>query len=372
MFVTVQKSVLAEALAKAARMVAKGDTIPILNCIKFTATDEGIRLVGGNTAHTIEVHIPADNDSVIIEKTGSIVLPALLREIVRKLEQEDVTIQTNGDLITTIKSGEATFQLNGIDPEEYPSQTLKNAGRGAFTLTGEKLKDFVAKTAHSASKSGTRPVLEGVFVQTGEGKLKFTATDSHRLSLIERLEKTKEPLEAIVHRDSFVELVRVVDEQDEVEITLADNWLVAETKGMIFRSRLLEGNYPNVDRVIPQDYTTKVGLNRSELLSALDRLSILTSNKVVKMSVKEIDISHVVELETAEAEKGSAQEMLFVEGFEGELLEISFNAGYAIEALKALEDTDVIFGFTGEHSPFTVMPKNEAGELQLILPVRAS
>lgn len=372
MFVTIQKSTLAGAVSKVARMVAKGNTIPILNCIKVSATDESVILVGGNTEHSIEISIPVDQENgVIVEKSGNIVLPYLFYDIVRKMEG-DIVIQTN-ELIATIKAGKAKFELNGLDAEEYPSHAKKDGEEKSFSLTGEELQTLIKKTGYCASKSAERPILQGVYIEIEQKKLRFNATDAHRLGIgkIALNDEIEDNLGIVVHHDSLSELVRVLDEKDMVKITLTDHLFIAETEGVIFRSRLLDGNFPDVNRVLPTKFSTKLSLNRAEFLTALERLSVLAGGKVAKLTVKETDVGQVVELVANEKERGSAHETMFVGEYEGEPLKIAFNVVYAIEALKAIDDQEVMLSFTGEFSPFTITPMNGGeNELHLILPLR--
>lgn len=371
MFVTMKESVLVDALAKIVRVVAKDTMIPILNCIKMVVTYEAVIFTGSDTQTSIEVTIPADKENgVVVEKTGSIVLPLVFNNIVRKL-RGDIIIQTN-DLIATIKAGESKFEVNGMDAEDYPRSTDDESFKLGFTIKGSELNALFYKTVHCTSAGNTRPVLQGLCVETSDKGVKVTATDSHRLGIATSSVSAEDALRVVVHRDSVVGLSRAIADGETVEILLSERRIIGKTKALTFRSSLLDGNYPDVSGILPKDAKTTLTLNRIELLSALERLAILAGNNVVTFAVKQTEIGHVVDLTSNEMGRGSAKETLFVGECEGDVLTISFSATYLIDALKVIDSKDVVLGFTGELNPITVKPINATDELQLILPVRAA
>lgn len=172
-------------------------------------------------------------------------------------------------------------------------------------------------------------------------------------------------------RKSLTELSKILDDTNEpVEIVMTDNQVLFRSKHVLFYSRLLEGNYPDTSRLIPDEYKTKMEMNTKEYLQAIDRASLLARegrNNVVKMSSSE---EGTVEISSNSPEIGKVIEQVNSISTEGEELKISFSAKYMMDALKALEGTEIDIQFTGAMRPFVIRPLHDDSTLQLILPVR--
>ncbi|PKG24318.1 DNA polymerase III subunit beta [Niallia nealsonii] len=371
----IQKDYLVQSVQDVMKAITSRTTIPILTGIKIVATDEGVTLTGSDSDISIESFIPKEeNDIEIVEiqKTGSIVLQAkFFSEIVKKLPTNQVEIEVD-QLQTVIRSGKSEFNLNGLDSEEYP-HLPELSEQNILKIPTDILKNIIKQTVFAVSTSETRPVLTGVNWKVENGDLICIATDSHRLALRKAKinSNEEETYNIVIPGKSLNELNRILDDDNEsVEIVITENQILFKTKHILFFSRLLEGNYPDTNRLIPTESKTDIIVNAKEFLQAIDRASLLARegrNNVVKFATLS---ENVIEISSFTPEIGKVVEELISESISGEELKISFSAKYMMDALKALEGTEIKISFTGAMRPFVIHPINDDAILQLILPVR--
>ncbi|GLC90122.1 DNA polymerase III subunit beta [Lysinibacillus piscis] len=358
------------------KAVSSKTTIPILTGIKIDVTHEGIRLTGSDADITVQTFIPAEQDNqqiINITETGSIVVQArMFNEIVRKLPTNEVEIHVTEGLQTHIRSGKSEFHLIGSDASEYPllPELLEDQ---KFTIPADLLKSIIRETVFAVATSESRPVLTGVNWQIKNETLICTATDSHRLARrkiqLENLPRVEHSV--VIPGKSLNELNKVLeDSTNAVEIVITSQQVLFKTGDVLFFSRLLEGNYPDTSRLIPEEYQTNVTVNGKALLQAIDRASLVARgdrNNVVRFEILD---QQTIEISSNSPEIGKVQEEISVEALEGENLKISFSAKYMMEALKAIDGQDVIIQFTGTMRPFILRSIHDDAILQLILPVR--
>ncbi|WML50367.1 DNA polymerase III subunit beta [Neobacillus sp. PS3-34] len=372
----IQRDRLVQSVQDVMKAVTSRTTIPILTGIKIVADTEGVTLTGSDSDISIESFIPredAGNEIVEVKQPGSIVLQAkFFSEIVKKLPTDSVEIEVQNHLQTVIRSGKSEFNLNGLDAEEYPHlpQIEEN---NKFSIPTDLLKAMVRQTVFAVSTSETRPILTGVNWKLENGELTCIATDSHRLALRKaRIEtKTDDNYNVVIPGKSLNELSKIIDDSNEsVDIVITENQVLFKAKDLLFFSRLLEGNYPDTSRLIPNESKTDVTVKTKDFLHAIDRASLLARegrNNVVKFATIE---DGGLEVSSNTPEIGKVVEEVQSQSIEGEELKISFSAKYMMDALKALEGTDIKISFTGAMRPFVIRPHHDETTLQLILPVR--
>ncbi|WP_077623779.1 DNA polymerase III subunit beta [Sediminibacillus massiliensis] len=373
----IQRDELMNSLQNVMKAISPRTTIPILTGVKVEATNHGITLTGSDSDISIESFIPAEEDGIVyVEQIepGSIVLQAkYFPDIIKKLPEKTVEIESDG-LKVTIRSGGSEFHLNGQDADEYP-QLPKLHTEDSFDLPTDLLKNLIKQTVFAVSTVETRPILTGVNVKVEEGFLNFVATDSHRLA------SRKIPLDidpanlkfssVVIPGKSLNELNKILeDTQENIEISVTENQVLFRTKHLYFLSRLLDGNYPETSRLIPEQSKTIVHSATKELLQSIDRASLLAKesrNNVVRLMTKQ---NAQVEISSNSPEVGNVTEEVTAKSIEGEELKISFSAKYMMDALKAVENEQVRIEFTGAMRPFIIRPIDNDQILQLILPVR--
>lgn len=372
----IERDKLIASIQDVMKAISSRTAIPILTGMKLEARQDGVTLTGSDSDISIESFIPAEEDGrVNIEQIeeGSIVIQAsYFPDIIRKLPENTVQIEVDDSLKVLIRSGNAEFNLNGQDPEEYP-QILQVRTEDSFELPIDLLKSMIKQTVFAVSTMETRPILTGVNLTLKDGVLNFTATDSHRLAAREI------PVEAgslefsniVIPGKSLNELNKILDETDEkIEISMAQNQILFQAENLKFMSRLLDGNYPETSRLIPDESQTKIKVNTRSFLQAIDRASLLAKaehNNVVRLKTKG---NNTIEITGSSSEVGQVVEDLTVQEIEGEDLKISFSAKYMMDALRVMDIDEVSVDFTGAMRPFVIRPQNDDPITQLILPVR--
>jgi DNA polymerase-3 subunit beta len=372
----IQRDYLVRSVQDVMKAVTSRTTIPILTGIKISVSNEGVTLTGSDSDISIQSFIPkeeAGDEIVEIKETGSIVLNAkFFSEIVKKLPTDFVEIEVLNHLQTNIRSGKSEFNLNGLDAEEYPHLPQVEEDN-KFRVAADLLKAMIRQTVFAVSTSETRPVLTGVNWKIENNELNCIATDSHRLALRRAYIELENGVSynVVIPGKSLNELSKILDDTNElIDIIITENQVLFKTKHLLFFSRLLEGSYPDTSRLIPNESKTDVIVNTKDFLHAIDRASLLARegrNNVVKLST--IENGHI-EISSNTPEIGKVVEEVQSGSIEGEELKISFSAKFMMDALKALEGTDIKINFTGAMRPFVIRPLDDETTLQLILPVR--
>lgn len=367
---------LLDSLNDVMKAVSSKTTIPILTGIKIDVTNEGMRLTGSDADITIQTFIPVEENGdqiITVIETGSIVLQArMFNEIIRKLPTNDVQIEVSQGSQAHIRSGKSEFHVIASDASEYPLLPELSAER-QFAIPADLLKSIIRETVFAVATSESRPVLTGVNWQIKDGELICVATDSHRLARrktkLEQLPVDEHSV--VIPGKSLNELNKILEGSTNlVQVVLTNQQVLFKTESVLFFSRLLEGNYPDTARLIPDEYKTNVTINGKLLLQAIDRASLLARedrNNVVRFETLE---GQAVEISSNSPEIGKVEEEIQVTALEGELLKISFSAKYMMEALKAIDGQDVVIQFTGAMRPFILRSVHDDAILQLILPVR--
>lgn len=370
---------LIESVQDVSKAITSKTTIPILTGIKITASEEGITFTGSDSDISIESFVPKEEDGdeiAVIQQTGDIVLQAkIFGELVKKLPMDIVEIEVANQFQTIIRSGKSNFNLNGLDAEEYPHLPQITEDK-VIRIPADILKNLIRQTVFAVSTAETRPILTGVNWSIKGSRLNCIATDSHRLA--QRTAEIETAADAeyniVIPGKSLNELNKILPDSNEpVGIVITDNQVLFKAKHLLFFSRLLEGNYPDTSRLIPTDGKTEIVVNTTEFLQAIDRASLLAKEgqnaNVVKLS-SVTDIPGTIEITSNSPEIGKVTDRVNCKSIEGEELKISFSSKYMMDALRALEGTEITIRFTGAMRPFIIRPVHDDTTLQLILPVR--
>lgn len=370
----VNRNLFVDNLNNVMHAISSRATIPILSGIKLNLTEDELILTGSDTDISIEIHIPVSED-LTVESTGSVVLPArFFSEIIRRLPGKEFSLEVKDSFQTQIISENSEFIINGLDANNYP-RLPEIADESSFVISGKTFREIINETQFAVATQESRLVLTGVHFNFSSDKIHAVATDSHRLSsralTLENGPQVKTDL--IIPGKSLLELARIIGETDpEIKICPGENQVLFEIGNILFYSRLLEGSYPDTERLIPTESTTTVEFDLAELSSALDRASLLTHagrNNVVDLTLD--TENQTAKLSGESAEIGNVEEDVSFKKLEGKNLKISFNPDYLRDALRASVTDAVVMDFTQPLRPFTVNPdKDEIDFVQLITPVR--
>ncbi|WP_202081573.1 DNA polymerase III subunit beta [Caldalkalibacillus salinus] len=376
MHIVIDREYLAEAVGHVSKAVSTRTTIPILTGIKVAVLDGECVLTGSDSDISIQSAIPFEiegKEIVKVVKLGSIVLPAkYVTDIVKKLPDQKVEIEVVDQFITTIRSGSAEFNLNGLNADEYPRLPEIETDK-QFSISSDLFKSMIRQTAFAVSTQESRPILTGVLWNLDNQDLKFVATDSHRLAQREVTVETGDQLSfsnVVIPGKSLNELNRILDDEAEkIDIVVTNNQILVKANHILFLSRLLEGTYPDTSRIIPQQNKTKILVETKQLLQAIERASLLAKDGKHVVQLSTIDQSQV-QISSNTPEVGKVVENVTVSDVSGEEIKISFNAKFVLDALKAVDHPEITIEFTGAMSPFVIKPKDNDRILHLVLPVR--
>ncbi|PWI56807.1 DNA polymerase III subunit beta [Sulfoacidibacillus thermotolerans] len=375
MRIVILKSLLSQALQTISKAIPTRTTKPILYGVYLEVFATHIQLTAYDQEIGIQtiVHPTDDPEPTLqIEQTGSIVLHAkYLLDIVRKLPHKLVRIDVT-DLTATIRSGSATYTLNGMDPREYPHLPSVTEEM-SLSMPSNVLISLIEQTAFATATSEIRPTLTGVLFSFVEPQLRFIASDSHRLSIHSIYAETKysyDKLEAIIPGKSLNELLKILPDSEEfTDIYIADNQLLVTFGATKFYSRLIEGQYPDISRIIPTTWRTAIEVDPKQFTESIERAALLArenENQVIRLYLRRTHI----EVTSNSPDIGKVTETIDPISFEGDDLQIACNAKFLLDALKALNNYQVRIEFTSPGSAFILKPTNSDRPLHLILPVR--
>ena len=370
---TINREAFLKGLTIAGKAIGSKSPIPVMMNFKLQLTIEGLSVIGSNNELTIKTIIPISNgeEKIIsdVEYGATLVSNKILTDIVRKVEGEKIHFEVIDDTIVKISDSRSNFKLNAIRAEEYPEIDLSNNGV-SLNLNSDVFGTLVSQTAFAASSKEQRPILTAVNLQADNNRLIATATDSARLARKEISLEESYAFTANVPAKVLSEVSKLIESENAEKMTLA----VSDTKVLfsfgttIVSSRLISGDYPNTKNIVPKSFNYFLEANAQELISAMERVSLLLSEKenVVKLTMS----NDGVEVSTKSSQVGSATERIGTCQYEGERLEISFNSNYVIEAIKACGSEDVTLAFLGEMKPFVIKNGQDSSQIQLVTPMR--
>ena len=374
---SINKNLFLQALNTTKRAISHKNAIPILSTVKIDVSNEGITLIGSNGQISIEnfISIKNENAGLLVTSSGSILLEAtFFINVVSSLPDITLDFKEIDQKQIVLTSGKSEITLKGKDADQYP-RIQEISASNPLVLETSVLKNIINETAFAASTQESRPILTGVhFVLTENKNLKTVATDSHRMSQKQIiLEKNGDNFDVVIPSRSLREFSAVfTDDIETVEIYFTNNQLLFRSENISFYTRLLEGNYPDTDRLIPTDFNNIITFDTNNLRYAMERARLLsnaTQNGTVKLEI----INGVVSAHVNSPEVGRVNEEIDTESISGQDLTISFNPTYLIDSLKAIDSEKVTISFISAVRPFTLVPNDDTKNfIQLITPVRTN
>lgn len=358
---------LLNALSKTTKAVSIRSPLPVLTGIKFDLQPDGLILTGSDSDITIQTKIETSDD-LVIEQTGGVVLNSrYILEIVRKIDSDEISLEIIDGSLTRISGATSKFDLNGNDIIDYPRIDLSKTGTkvliNAFTL-----KDVITQTKFAASEKEHKPILTGINFKAANNQLEVTATDSYRLA------KKVVPLDdeltfnITIPQKSLDEIAKIIERDDLIEMYVSDRKVLYVFDNNIIQTRLIDGTFPDTNRLIPESFEYELDIDTHYLLNAIDRVSLLNNeqNNIIKLDMS----NEKVILSSYMQEIGSVEEILDRSFYKGDSLSISFSSKYATDALRAFNEPKVKILFTGAMKPFIVKDYEKDDLIQLVLPVR--
>ena len=360
----VERTKLLEAVLKLQRVVGSKSSMPVLEGILMSAEKGKLTLIAYNLEMGMKKEIYTR-----CEKEGDIVINArLLADILRRMDGNEVEISVDEKLNCHLKSGEATFDIMGMDAACFPEMPSVSE-TDKITVKADIFNEMVKGTIFAAAQTeGAKPILTGINFSVSDGFLQVVAIDGYRLAI--RKEKTdiERQISFTVSNKAIAEVVKIIDEETEnIEIFINERLICFNLNGYSFISRLLEGEFVNYNKTLPAEHKQRVVVNTRELINTIERVSLLISESFstpVRCYFNELNVVF-----TCATSVGRATET-FNTKLEGTNFEIGLNSRYLLEALRATNTEKIQILFNGPNAGVLILPTDSDEFKYMIMPMR--
>jgi len=360
---TINQSDLYQAINIVQKAVSRKETLPILSGIYLeTNKNKGLHLMANNLELGIEYWIDAE-----VEDECAIVLPANnLISLVRELPSENIVFNIDMDSFQAeIKCLESEFIIKGFDPEEFPS--LPSLETSNFMkINGKILKSMIEKVKFSISNNQTQPALTGTLFEINKESMALVATNTYRLACYKVKNKTnlENKHSFIIPGETISNLNSLLTGDEDLEMIFNKNYAKFKFNDIILISRLIEGQFPNYEQVIPDKYNTSIIADKIKLNNSAKRASLIAN--VVNLNI--VDESLIIE--STESESGHAHEKVDIK-IDGPEQNINIDANYLLDVIKVMDEEEINIKLIDSINPLAVKIKNENEDYTyLIMPVR--
>lgn len=356
---------LMEAISIVQKAVATRSTLPILDGILVEA-DNGVKLTGYDLETGIEFQLEAD-----VPEKGSVVINArMFGDIIRKLPDDIVTIETSTNMAVLIECGSTHFSIKGIRPDDYPKIPVVEDAQ-QLPVKQNLLKDMIRQTLFAVSTDESRPILNGCYFVCDGKTLEMVAIDGYRLAMRRReIGEGLPAMKFIIPGKALSEVGRILNSTDSpVEIYPSMNHILFDTGKVKLVSRLIQGEYMNYKGIIPQTAETTMTIAPHALLSAIERAALVITTGERRYPVRLTMPDDDTLVVNANTEVGTLREEITV-SMTGNRIDIDFDPRYFQDALKVIEDDEISVVFNGSMGPCVLKPMAGQEFAYLVLPLR--
>lgn len=367
----IKQKILMEHLNYVIKGISSKNLIPILNCIKFDLKSEGLYLMSTDNEIAIKTFIEEKDIDEIEEKGDIVVSGKYIYDIIRKLSNEIINLEEIMSSQLLITTPTSSFKLNCNNASEFPNLDLEFSKK-PLVINQLAFKTTINQTIFATSTQESRPVLTGINFKIKKNKLECTATDSYRLAKkeIELSDELEQEVDIIVPSKNLLEVIRLLNnDEDNLELHIFNNKVIFNFNSLIIMSRLINGAYPDTNKLIPQDFEINIKVNLNKFFDAIDRASLLT-NEEEKNIIKLESKGDYLLISSNIPEIGNVEEKVDLDTKIDESVKIAFSSKYMMDALKIFESNEVELKYNGEIKPIIITDGESDNLLQLILPIR--
>lgn len=362
----IEKEVFLKALSQVQGIIEKKHTIPILANVHINASEGEITL----TATDLEIGVRSNFPAHIISEGKITVSAKKLFEIIRELPDREILFKAKENCWIEINCGKSTFNLVGLSSDEYPKfpDIISN---NLLSISSIILNEMIDKTIFSISNDETKYNLNGIFIKYDDNKLSMISTDGHRLSysyidISDEFKFFENGL--ILPKKGIFELRKIISKENEnLKIGVIDNNFIVIDDNTILIMRLVDGEFPDYKRVIPEKCSTTSIINKDEFFHALKRISILSSEKT--KGIKIIFDKNKAILTSSNPDLGDAREEIDIT-YSGPEISIGFNSRYILDILQAIDESFIEFHLKDNLSPGMIEPEKNKNFISVIMPMR--
>lgn len=362
---SINREQMLKPLQQVAAVVEKRQTLPVLSNVLVEVTDGQLALTGTDLELELVARLPLEGE----HQSGETTVPARkLVDIVKSLPAEaDIRFEVDGERVL-VRSGRSRFTLSTLPASEFPSQE-EDKTSSVLEVEPDKLRQLIDRTAFSMAQQDVRYYLNGMLFELKQSTLRTVATDGHRLAMCTAdFQDQDQQASVILPRKGVMELSRILaDAGESVQLTMGRNHVRIVVGSITFTSKLVDGKFPEYERVLPKDTSRVVVADRDALRQALARVAILSNEKYRGVRVQLSTGSLRIVANNPEQEE--AEEEVSVE-FEGSPLEIGFNVGYLLDVLGTLNGTQARLELGDGNSSALISDPEDQAALYVVMPMR--
>lgn len=365
----IKQEILLESLYHTSRAISPRNLIPILTGIKFDLNEDGLYLSASDTDISIRCLIPTEKIEEVKEFGSVVIGGKYIVEIIKKLPNENITIEVIDDQKMIVSTKNTEFNLNGINSGEFPNLDLEET-KEPIILKANLIKKIISQTFFATSRNESRPILTGINFRIDGDLMEVIATDSYRLAkksinLDKSLDKN---INIVIPGKNLLELDKIIsDDKESLELHIFENKILFKYKGILFLSRLLSGTYPATSSFIPKAFSVQVNCSCGDLFNMIDRASLLTSDRdknTIKLELKNQEMI----ISSNSPEIGMVEEKMLVES--SDKISISFSSKYMLDCVKSFETNEVTLYMNDDSSPIVVKSNEDESLVQLVVPIK--
>ncbi len=354
---------LTEAVTNVQRAVSAKSSNPALEGILIEAEKNKLKLYG----YDLDICITTTIEAKVIKEGAAVIAAKLFSEIIRKLPEDEITIDVDEKFIVYIQSGKVDYKIIGMPSADYPEITMVNSS-DVINIDGETLDSMIRQTIYAVSDKDTKPAHKGSLFEIGDKKIRIVSVDGYRLAIrTENIDYEGEKT-FIVPGKSLNEITKLINENTKnVEITVSGRHIAFNIGSYSLISRLIEGEFMNYKTSIPRVHATELKINTRKIINMIERMSLLLTDKMKSPIRCLIDNGYIKT--SCNTTLGQATDETEVT-VEGESVEIGFNNRFLLDALRYSETDEVVLKLNGSLSPMVVTPTEGDSFLFLLLPMR--
>lgn len=362
------KENILKAINSVVKSVSSKTTMPILEGILIQTNDNEIKL----TTYDLEIGIEYIIESTVLEQGSTVVNAIMFSEIIRKLPNTEIHIKLNKKNLLEIECEGALYKLATMNPIEFP-ELPKIEIENSIEIEENNLKNMIRKTIFAVSNEDKKPIFTGSLFEIQNNRLNIVSIDGFRLALRKKyLEKKTNNFNAVIPGKTLIEVNKILsDSFDIIKIGVSKNQALFQMENCKIVTRIIDGEFLNYKNVIPENWETRIRVNKNNIQNCFERISLISSSTIEKEKKYPVKINIDIGKITISCinQTGEAKEELYL-STEGKNLEIGFNPKYFLDSLKAIEEEEIYILFGTNISPCLIKSIENDDYVYMILPIR--
>jgi DNA polymerase-3 subunit beta len=362
-----KKNEILDSLQIAQYFISTGATLPLLSNILFDADNEFLYLSATDMDISVRIKCKVDK----IEQPGKTTIPKKIIALIKEFTDDDIKIETDKNDNTKVVCKKASYKINGLPAEDFPVLQPDEKKLETISVPQKLLKEMISKIYYAALKDTSKRNLNGVFFKFENNQIEAVATDAHRLAYYKAEIKAslKSKFEYIIPLRTINEILKVLSDEEgkEIIINFYDKVIEFQLENMEIVSRIIDENYPNYNQVIPKEFNMEAVIDKEEFAAAVRRAITITSDKS-KIVMLKLEKGKLIITAQAQDE-GEGLEEIDIK-YDGEPIEVSYNAAYIMDVLKVIAGNSIELKLISSMNPGIIKEKGNDNFLYTVMPIR--